>query len=38
VTSLDEMGMTNAPTHFDLALERGLEEFLFSLEAGIREG
>ncbi len=34
VTSLDEMGMTNAQTHFDLALERGLEGFLMSLEAG----
>jgi len=38
VTSLDEMGMTNVEAHFDLALERGLDEFLISLEAGIREG
>ena len=38
VTSLDEMGMTYEKTHFDLALERGLERFLFSLEAGMRKG
>jgi lipoyl(octanoyl) transferase len=34
VTSLDEMGMTNVQNHFDLALQRGLAEFLSSLEEG----
>lgn len=32
VTSLDEMGMSDAQTRFDLALRRRLDEFLFSLE------
>ena len=32
VTSLDEMGMSDAQTRFDLALRCGLEHFLFSLE------
>ena len=32
VTSLDEMGMSDMQTHFDLALRCGLERFLFSLE------
>ncbi len=32
VTSLDEMGMTDVQTRFDLALQSGLEDFLFSLE------
>ncbi|HWT11439.1 MAG TPA: lipoate-protein ligase B, partial [Allosphingosinicella sp.] len=32
VTSLDEMGMTDVQTRFDLALKCGLEDFLFSLE------
>ena len=32
VTSLDEMGVTNVQTRFDLALKSGLEHFLFSLE------
>ena len=32
VTSLDEMGVTNVQTRFDLALKSGLEDFLFSLE------
>jgi len=32
VTSLDEMGMSDASTRFDLALRCGLEGFLFSLE------
>ncbi len=38
VTSLDEMGMTHVQPHFDLALKRGLESFLFSLEGGMGEG
>ena len=38
VTSLDEMGMSDAQTRFDLALRCGLEVFLFSLEGGIGEG
>ena len=38
VTSLDEMGMTAVQNHFDMALERGFEDFLFSLEDGIGEG
>ena len=32
VTSLDEMGVTNVHTRFDLALKSGLADFLFSLE------
>jgi lipoyl(octanoyl) transferase len=32
VTSLDEMGVTNVQTRFDLALNSGFEDFLFSLE------
>ena len=32
VTSLDEMGVTNVQTRFDLALRRRLGDFLFSLE------
>ena len=32
VTSLDEMGVTDVQTRFDLALQSGLEDFLFSLE------
>ncbi len=38
VTSLDEMGMRDTQTRFDLALRCGLEDFLFSLEGGIGEG
>ncbi len=38
VTSLDEMGMQNVKTRFDLALLSGLEEFLVSLEGGLRKG
>lgn len=38
VTSLDEMGMTNVQTRFDLALQSGLEGFLFSLEGATGEG
>ena len=38
VTSLDEMGMSHVQAHFDLALKRGLESFLFSLEVGMGEG
>src|SRR5687768_199588 len=38
VTSLDEMGMTNVQTRFDLALQSGLEDFLFSLEGATGEG
>jgi lipoyl(octanoyl) transferase len=34
VTSLDEMGLTDVQPRFDLALRRGLEDFLFSLEGG----
>ncbi len=35
VTSLDEMGITNVQTRFDLALRGGLCEFLSSLEGGM---
>jgi lipoyl(octanoyl) transferase len=38
VTSLDEMGMTDLQTRFDLALQSGLADFLFSLEGGTGEG
>jgi len=38
VTSLDEMGMTNVQTRFDLALQSGLSGFLASLEGGTGEG
>ena len=38
VTSLDEMGAPNVQTRFDLALQSGLEDFLFSLEGGMGEG
>ena len=38
VTSLDEMGMTNVQTRFDLALQSGLADFLFSLEGATGEG
>jgi lipoyl(octanoyl) transferase len=38
VTSLDEMGMTNVQTRFDLALMDGFQDFLFSLEAGRGKG
>jgi lipoyl(octanoyl) transferase len=34
VTSLDEMGVSARQEHFDLALERGLCDFLRSLEGG----
>jgi lipoyl(octanoyl) transferase len=34
VTSLDEMGVSAGQDRFDLALERGLREFLRSLEGG----
>ena len=37
VTSLDEMGMADAQTRFDLALRRRLDDFLFSLEGGMGE-
>ena len=37
VTSLGEMGLANVQPRFDLALRRGLEDFLFSLEGGIGE-
>jgi lipoyl(octanoyl) transferase len=37
VTSLDEMGVTHAQTRFDLALRSRLDDFLLSLEGGIRE-
>jgi lipoyl(octanoyl) transferase len=33
VTSLDEMGVSEGQEDFDLALKRGLDQFLFSLEA-----
>ena len=33
VTSLDEMGVSQGQEDFDLALKRGLDQFLFSLEA-----
>ena len=35
VTSLGEMGLTDIQPRFDLALRRGLEDFLFSLEGGM---
>jgi lipoyl(octanoyl) transferase len=38
VTSLDEMGMSDVASRFDLALRDRLDEFLFSLEGGIGEG
>jgi lipoyl(octanoyl) transferase len=38
VTSLDEMGATHVQPRFDLALKRGLDGFLFSLEEGMGEG
>ncbi len=38
VTSLDEMGVTDGQARFDLALKCKFEEFLISLEGGIREG
>ena len=38
VTSLDEMGVTGGQARFDLALRLSFEEFLISLEGGIREG
>jgi len=37
VTSLGEMGLTDIQPRFDLALRRGLEDFLFSLEGGMGE-
>ena len=37
VTSLDEMGVTDAQPRFDLALKSGLDDFLFSLEGGSGE-
>ena len=37
VTSLDEIGVHDAEPRFDLALRLRLDEFLFSLEAGISE-
>ena len=37
VTSLDEMGVSDGQTRFDLALRQGLDDFLFSLEGGIGE-
>ena len=38
VTSLDEMGVTEVQARFDLALQSGLEDFLFSLEERTGEG
>ena len=38
VTSLDEMGVTNVHSRFDLALQSGLLRFLASLEGGSGEG
>jgi len=38
VTSLDEAGVTDGQARFDLALRLRFEEFLVSLEGGIREG
>jgi lipoyl(octanoyl) transferase len=38
VTSLDEVGVTDGQARFDLALRLRFEEFLVSLEGGIREG
>lgn len=35
VTSLGEMGLTDIQPRFDLALRRGLEDFLFSLGGGM---
>jgi lipoyl(octanoyl) transferase len=37
VTSLGEMGLADVQPRFDLALRRGLEDFLFSLEEGTDE-
>ena len=37
VTSLGEMGLADIQPRFDLALRRGLEDFLFSLEEGMGE-
>ena len=34
VTSLDEMGVANVQPRFDLALRRGLDDFLFSTRGG----
>jgi lipoyl(octanoyl) transferase len=38
VTSLDEVGVAGGQARFDLALKLRFEEFLISLEGGIREG
>jgi len=38
VTSLGEMGLEDVQPRFDLALRRGLDDFLFSLEGGMGEG
>jgi lipoyl(octanoyl) transferase len=35
VTSLGELGLANVQPRFDLALRRGFEDFLFSLEGGM---
>jgi lipoyl(octanoyl) transferase len=37
VTSLGEMGVSNGQERFDLALRRGLDHFLFSLEGRIEK-
>jgi lipoyl(octanoyl) transferase len=37
VTSLDEMGVSNGQSRFDLALKKGLDHFLFSLEGRIEK-
>ncbi len=37
VTSLDEMGVSNGQTRFDMALKQGLDDFLFSLEGRIEK-
>jgi lipoyl(octanoyl) transferase len=37
VTSLGEMGLADVQPRFDLALRRGLDDFLFSLEGGMGE-
>lgn len=37
VTSLDEMGIANGHSRFDLALKQGLDHFLFSLEGRIEK-
>jgi lipoyl(octanoyl) transferase len=37
VTSLGEMGLADVQPRFDLALRRGLDDFLFSLEGGMDE-